>query len=270
MSKLFERMALALPVLLMVGILVLLTQRGWDRLSLSFLVDAPSELGRAGGLGPVLLNTFLIVGAALVLAFVFSLSTALAYAMAAVSPERPISPWLHMGLRLVEVGLCMPRLLWGLSGAAIFCSALGMGVSAAAGVLTLAAVLCPILITGFSEGLQQAAKPLAPTCRALGLSEATLWWRVVLPRARASISAACLLAAGRAFGDAAALLLTAGVGHRLISSTAEPASTLAVHIYVLVELGGGSDTVMACALVLLLLSAAIQWPLVLAGSRQGR
>jgi phosphate transport system permease protein len=268
MGKWFERMALALPALVMTGILVLLTYRGWDRLSISFLFEAPSDLGRTGGLGPVLLNTFLVVGAALALAFVFSLATALAHAMAAASPERALSPWLRMANRLIEIGLCMPRLLWGLAGASVFCGALGMGVSAAAGVLTLAAVLCPILVTGFAEGLQQAAKPLAPTCRALGLSEVTLWWRVVLPRARASISAACLLAAGRAFGDAAALLLTAGVGHRLISSAAEPASTLAVHIYVLVELGGGSDTVMACALVLLGLSAAMQWPLVMAGGRQ--
>lgn len=267
MGKWIERVALMVPVVVMGGILALLACRGWSRLSPAFLVDAPADLGRQGGLGPVLVNTLLIVGCALAVAVALSLVTALAYAMAASAPDCAPGAWLRISRRLVEVGLCLPRLLWGLGGAALFGGAFGLGVSAAAGTLTLAALLCPILITGFADGLQQVARRVAPTCRALGMGEWALWWRVVLPQARASISAACMLAAGRAFGDAAALLLTAGIGQRLLGHPGDTASTLAVHIYVLVELGGGTETVMAAALVLLVLSAVVQGPLAWAGGR---
>jgi phosphate transport system permease protein len=261
-----ERIALWLPAAVMAIIVTTLFAMGWDRLSLGFLTTPPGPGGIGGGIGPILVNTGLIVSAALILALPIALMAALAYA----ASDRPTGS--HTGeavrqaaRRTVELGLCLPRLLWGLAGAAIFGHTFGLGLSAATGILTLAMLLLPILTTGFVDGLVEAGRRVRPMAEALGFDDRRIWLREVLPQATPSLAAAALLASGRAFGDAAALILTAGFGARVIEGLGDSASTLAVHIYFLaMGVGGGLPTAAAAGVVLLALTAAIQLPVVMA------
>lgn len=245
-------------IALVLALATYLAMRGSGHLSAGYLVDAPRRLGTAGGIGPILVNTAIIVGSALLLALPIALAAAIT--LAAGSRGR-----LRTGFRLVvEVGLSMPRLLWGLAGASLLGGALGFGYSAPTGIVTLTALLLPILITGFVDGLERASRDVLPACRALGLSEQRTWLAYVLPRARASMLAASLLATGRACGDAAALYLTAGIGMRLLNSLDQSAATLAVHVFKLaVDVGGGQDAAFAAAFVLLVLTVLLQAPLLL-------
>lgn len=257
MPKFLEAASLWIPSAIMLGLAAMLIGEGSERLSLSFLVMPPEDMGRAGGIGPLIVNTLLVVAGAMSVAVPLSLSTALAYAAS------PGGAWRRTCRSLIDVGLCLPRLLWGLAGATIFCGALDMGLSMAAGVLTLAALISPILVTSFIDVLQQVEARLGTTCRALGMTELSLWSREILAAARPGLAAGCLLASGRACGDAAALFLTAGLGTRIAGSLMDPASTLAVHIFVLVsDVGGGEKTAFAAAVVLLALMSAIQMPFV--------
>jgi phosphate transport system permease protein len=267
MLRLIERCALWGPVFALLAVAVLLAAGGWDRFDWTFLADAPRDLGRQGGIAPVMLNTVAIVVASLLMAVPLALATA--FALVAGPAARPGGWARRAGRRLIDTGLCLPRLLWGLAGGAIFGGGLGLGLSAATGALTLGLAISPILVTAFVEAFEQAMNRLGPACRALGMSEGQLWRAEVLPAARGSLAAGCLLAAGRACGDAAALLLTAGVGARLIGHPADSASTLAVHIYVLVvEVGGGIPSAMAAGCVLLAITALVQLPIVAWGARR--
>jgi phosphate transport system permease protein len=165
---------------------------------------------------------------------------------------------------LIDVGVAVPHLLWGLGGAALLGEGLGLGYSAATGVVTLAGLLTPILVGGFLDGLTRAGAGVLPAARALGLPEWRIWAWYVLPRARPALLAACLLASGRACGDAAALYFTAGLGMRLLTGWDQSASTLAVHVLKLAaDVAGGQDAAFAAAFVLLCLTALIQLPLLI-------
>ncbi|SNR87986.1 ABC transporter permease subunit [Puniceibacterium sediminis] len=263
--KLLERLGLLIPILLMSALLIWLGHAGATRLSLSFLIEAPKNAGLSGGIGPILGNTFIIVGLALTIAVPVALAAAIAHNGARPRRHGIKGRVLTTARQIVDVGLCLPRLLWGLAGAAIFGHALGLGVSAAAGVLTLAALLIPIMTSGFNEGLSRAMERHAAPCRALGYSEQQILMHVVVPAAWPSLTISILLAGARAFGDAAALVLTAGFSSRLIESWDSSGSTLAVYVYMLaVEIGGGLPTAAAAAFVLLLLTITLQLLVVVA------
>lgn len=258
-----EKLAVRLPTAVMLSLGAFLLSAGWDRLDSAFLLAPPTNLGRDGGIGPLLFNTASIVGAALAVAVPLSLATAWCIAAQACG-ARGFVGWFAVGYgKVVAIGLCLPRLVWGLAGAALFGGVMGMGLSAASGALTLAALICPILISGFREGLVQAASPLLVSCRVLGLTERDIWLKEVLPASLTSLKAACLLATGRALGDAAALMLTAGFSLQTVTGPADPASTLAVYVYVLaIEVGGGYKSAMAAAFVLFALNMLILLPFV--------
>ncbi|MEM6945492.1 MAG: hypothetical protein AAF565_17245 [Pseudomonadota bacterium] len=260
MLKLSERLLAVLPVVVLAGLGLFLAPAALERMSFDYLTAAPLDQGRAGGIGPTLVNTLAIVGAGLALAVPPALAGAVLYVLAEGAP----GPWARGWRALMEVGVSLPRLLWGLAGAAVFGGLLGLGVSALTGALTLACLLAPILATGFLEALGRAWAQIGPAAAATGVAPLRALLSLGLREARPALLVALSMAMGRGFGDAAALLLTAGIGLHLLGSPAEPASTLAVLIYYLaVEIGGGREAAMSAAFVLLTLTAGLQMPMLL-------
>lgn len=263
MIKTIERIALWAPAIFMTGLVLFLLAKGAGGLDAALLLG--ERPGRLGGLAAIVANTILIVAAALALATPISLAAALAYL---IGESRPggAAPG-RIARRALEIGLCLPRLLWGLAGAAVFGGLCGLGLSAAAGALTLGCLLMPIMATAFIDGIGAAGRPLAPTCRALGYDESAFWLNVVLPLATPTLRAGFVLALSRGLGDAAALMLTAGFGASLLSGFDASAATLAVYLYKVIEVGGDVAKASACGIVLLALSAIAQAPLIMAGTR---
>ncbi|MEO0359520.1 MAG: ABC transporter permease subunit [Pseudomonadota bacterium] len=263
MLKTIERVALWSPAIFLAALSLFLLSEGAADLTAETRLGERS--GRLGGVAPILINTLVIVAAALALTTPISLSAALAYLIGESSPKGAAAG--RIARRVLEIGLCSPRLFWGLAGAVVFGGVFGLGLSAASGALTLACLLIPIMTTSFIEGVGEAGRPLAPTCRALGYDEATFWIGVVLPTATPTLRTGFLLALSRGLGDAAALMLTAGFGLSLLSGIDASAATLAVYIYKVIEVGGDVAQASACALILLVLSAASQAPLVISAGR---
>jgi phosphate transport system permease protein len=261
--KLVERFSLWLPAIFILALLAWLAKTGADRLSFGFLYEVPSYDGLSGGIGPILANTFLIVGWALLLCIPLALAASIAYVFTQASGSGALNCGGVWFRRILDLGLCLPRLLWGLSGAALFGYLLGFGVSATTGILTLAALLVPFVTSGFIEGLSGTTHRYRDVCAAMGYTEQQMIMKVAFPAAWPSLKISILLATGRAFGDAAALILTAGIGKMFILSWEMEGATLAVYIYTMADqAGGGLPTTSAAALVLLLLTAAIQIPFV--------
>ncbi len=231
-----------------------LVMRGASGFSLAYLIEAPRDMGRAGGIGPVLVSTAVIVSLATLLAGLVSLLTAIAYTELA-SPS-----WCRrMVYAVLDIGVGVPRIVWGLFGGVVVGGILGFGFSLLTGIVTLACLLAPILTTGFIAGLQAVDPTLREQCDALGVSRWITVWRQIIPAARPALIASVALAVGRGCGDAAALMFTAGVTATMPHSLFDSGATLAVHVFhLLTTVPGGQPAAYTAAAVLFGLTLIIQ------------
>ncbi len=228
--------------------------RGAAGLHAGYLFDLPRNLGRSGGIGPMLASTGIIVGLATLLAALVSLPLAVVYS----ELEAPF------GLRKVvraalDIGVGVPRIVWGLFGGAFFGGYCGFGFSLLSGVLTLACLLAPIMTTGFITGLEMVEDEVREQCGALGVDRWQTAWRQVVPAALPGLSAPVALAVGRGCGDAAALLFTAGVAMQMPYSLMDPGATLSVFVFhLLATVPGGQNAAYSAAAVLFVVTLLIQ------------
>lgn len=223
---------------------------------IDFVFGWPRESGTEGGIFPFIVNSVAIVLPSICLAVAIALPSALLLQMAAARSVLLRS--------LVDLGASVPRLVWGVAGSLFFGSMLGLGISAATGILTLTSLLAPILASNFIDSLSVEREQYLPVGRALGFTDWASWTCLILPAARPALTVAIQAALGKALSDAAALYLTAGATVGILSSLDAPASTLAVQILMqLLEIGGGGKRAYAISLVLLSLVVLLQIPLIL-------
>jgi phosphate transport system permease protein len=228
--------------------------RGATALNADYLLGAPHNLGRSGGIGPMLATTGIIVGLATLLAVLFSLPLAVAYT------ELPAPAALRKVVRsALDIGVGVPRIVWGLFGGAFFGGYCGFGFSLLSGILTLTCLLAPIMTTGFITGLEMVEDEVREQCAALGVNRWGTAWRQVVPTALPGLSAPLALAAGRGCGDAAALLFTAGVSMQMPLSLFDPGATLSVFVFhLLATVPGGQKAAYSAAAVLFGITLLIQ------------
>lgn len=105
----------------------------------------------------------------------------------------------------------------------------------------------PLLIKSARAAFESVDRSYEKAARNLGVSEWRVFWRVTLPLARRSISAAAVLAFARSLGDFGVTIMIAG-------NIPGRTQTVAVAIYDAVESGNGA---VARALVLVVSAVAI-------------
>ena len=151
----------------------------------------------------------------------------------------------------------VPSIVFGLFGLAFFVTVCGLGVSAIAGILTLAVLTLPIVINTVRETLSQIPNSWRESSLALGASKTQTVLRTVLPAALPGILTGAILGLARAAGETSAIMFTAAV----VSTTNLPNSPFAAvmslpyHIYVLATTGMNPDKAVPiqCATALVLL-----------------
>jgi len=219
-----------------------------------YFTEAPRNLGRSGGIAPMLANTSIIVGFATLLAALVSMPLAVAYTeLKAPSGLRKIVR------SSLDIGVGVPRIVWGLFGGAFFGGYCGLGFSLLSGILTLACLLAPIMTTGFISALEMVEDEVREQCAALGVDSWQTAWAQVVPAALPGLTAPLALAAGRGCGDAAALLFTAGVAMQMPISLFDPGATLSVFVFHLLgTVPGGQKAAYSAAAVLFVVTLLIQ------------
>jgi phosphate transport system permease protein len=224
------------------------------QLSPAFLLDAPSDAGRAGGIGPILVSTLAILGVCLAATIPLGLGTAV-YLAEFTRGGSLASRWLQ---RALDVLAGVPSIVFGLFGNAFFSLVLGMGFSILAGGLTLGCMVLPLFLRGAESSLRAVPDEYRRGAAALGLARPAVLRRILLPAAAPGIVAALVLAMGRALAETAALLFTSGYADRMPSSVMDSGRALSVHVYDLaMNVPDGGDRAHASALVLVLLLLAI-------------
>ncbi len=224
--------------------------QGLTSLSWTYLVSAPSESGRGGGIGPIIVSTAAIVGISMAVTVPLGLATAIFLS------ELPRQhPRLARVLRqCIDVLAATPSIVIGLFGSVFFAVTLGFGLSILSGGLTLACMALPLFVRVAEAGLRTVPGNYRQAARALNLSWTGTLVHIVIPAALPTIGAGLALAIGRAAAETAALIFTSGYVDRMPSSWFDSGRALSVHIYDLaMNVPGGDQRAFAAALVLLLL-----------------
>ncbi|MBU3829098.1 MAG: phosphate ABC transporter permease PstA [Candidatus Lactobacillus pullistercoris] len=226
-------------VLILVGILGNILITGLPHLSWHFLSSEASSYQAGGGVRDQLFNSLYL----LVLTAIISLPIALGAAI--YLAEYAKDNWITGLLRTtIEILSSLPSIVVGLFGYLLFVVQFGFGFSIISGAVALTFFNLPILTSNIEQAIKGIPQAQREAGLALGLSNWKTIRGIVLPAALPGILTGLILSAGRIFGEAAALIYTAGQSGSTIdysnwnpfSSTSflnvmRPAETLAVHIW---------------------------------------
>jgi phosphate transport system permease protein len=191
-------------VAVLLAIILNFVVRSIGVVSPSFLTSAPSDTD-LGGIGPLIFNSLYLLALTLVINVPLGLLGGIY--MAEYAPDNRLTSLIRFCQELIS---SVPSIVVGLFGLAVFVTTFGWGYSALAGSLALTVFNLP-LMTRLSEAALRAV-PADERAASLALG-ATKWQtitRVVLPIAIPGIVTGIILTAGRIFGEAAALIFTAG------------------------------------------------------------
>lgn len=150
----------------------------------------------------------------------------------------------------------VPSIVIGLFGYTFFCRQLGLGISLAAGWLTLTLMMLPIVIRGSEEAIKMVPKSFQEAALALGAPKWKAITSITLPAAAPGIITSILLGIARVAGETAAILFTSCVlvTRGLPKSPLEPIMALAFNLYVkIVALGEAPERVFGIALILFMI-----------------
>ena len=187
---------------------------GLSHLSWIFLTAPPENAGRRGGIGPILVSTFLILGVCLAVSLPIGIGTAVLL----VEFTSDHSLFGRLTRRSLDVLAGVPSIVFGLFGNAFFCKTLGLGFSILSGGLTLACMVLPILIRSTEEGFRAVPSNYRLSAAALGLSRTTTLFHLLLPAAVPGLLVGLVLGVGRAIAETAALIFTSGYVDRMPES----------------------------------------------------
>jgi phosphate transport system permease protein len=229
----------AATVLLLVGIIVDIIWSALPALSLSFVFGDPSDT-QLGGIGPLLWNSFYIL--VLTMLITVPLGLLAGIYMAEYAGENAFT---H-SVRFAEESISsVPSIVVGLFGLIAFVNILHLGLSAIAGSLALTVFNLPLMARLVEQAIRAVPDEERQGSLALGATKWQTIRYVVLPLAIPGIVTGIILTSGRVFGEAAALLFTAGIstptGYDFTNfdladpsspwSPLRPATTLSVYIW---------------------------------------
>lgn len=198
-------------------------------LSWEMVTQVPSGgyyYGKGGGiLNAILGSLYLSVGATLLSMLI---STPIALYMNVHLTRR--ARLVNFVRYLLDVIWGVPSIVYGAFGFTLMVF-LGIHTSLLAGIITVTLFIIPIMVRAIDEVLKTIPIGLMESALSLGSMKSEVAWRVYLRQASSGILTAVLLAFGRAFGDAASVLFTAGYTDSIPTSLSEPIATLPLSIF---------------------------------------
>lgn len=215
--------------------------KGLPVLSWGFITGMPTDIRAGGGVAPQLFNSFYI----LLLSMLFSVPIAVGAGiyLAEYSGNNRLTDLIRLSTESLAT---VPSIVLGLFGMIIFVNTLGLGFSIIGGALTLMLLNIPVLVRVTEEAIRTVPSHYREASLALGATKWQTIWRVVLPVAMPGIITGITLTAGRALGETAILIFTAGTTvSRLVPDfdVLAAGETLAVHMWYVMAVGLVPDRV---------------------------
>lgn len=228
------RLVAAFNVILLVAICLFLLVQGLPALSWEFLSTPPREMMTAGGILPCIVGTAILALGSLLLAFPLGVATAVY--LHEYAGNTPFARMVRLGVNNLAG---VPSVVFGLFGLSFFVTFCGMGVSILSGILTLAVLTLPVIISTAEESLRSVPDTYRQASLALGAGKAQTITRVVLPCAMPGMLTGAILGVARAAGETAAIMFTAAVFYTPKNPDSIFSSVMALpyHMYVLATAG---------------------------------
>lgn len=240
-----------LIVAILIGLLGYILVRGLNHISWDFLTSAPQKIRAGGGVGPQLFNSLYL----LVLTLLITIPLGLGAGIFMAEYARPgkLTNFIRL---IVEVLSSFPSIIVGLFGLLLIVNYFDLGFSLISGAIALTFFNLPLMVRITEQAFRTVPKAQKEAGFALGLSKWKIVTSVLLPVALPTIITGTILSAGRVFGEAAALMFTAGMSSPRLNfsdwnplhtssplNPFRPAETLAVHIWKINSEGLAPDAI---------------------------
>ncbi|CAM4236776.1 phosphate ABC transporter permease PstA [Paenibacillus typhae] len=244
-----------LIVAILIGLLGYILVRGLNHISWDFLTSAPQKIRAGGGVGPQLFNSLYL----LVLTLLITIPLGLGAGIFMAEYARPgkLTNFIRL---IVEVLSSFPSIIVGLFGLLLIVNYFDLGFSLLSGAIALTFFNLPLMVRITEQAFRTVPKAQKEAGFALGLSKWKIVTSVLLPVALPTIITGTILSAGRVFGEAAALMFTAGMSSPRLNfsdwnplhtssplNPFRPAETLAVHIWKINSEGLAPDAIQIAA-----------------------
>lgn len=228
----FFKVLMVLATVVVVGSFFLIVgtvvKRGLPYMNLDMLTKIPGGgfyIGKEGGVLNAIVGSLYIAGGATVLGLVISIPIAI-YMNTYLNAQSTATNLLRIAF---DVLFGIPSIVYGAFGFLIMVY-FGLRASLLGGILAVTLLVIPILVRTLDEVIRTVPRELSDAARTLG---ATRWEvaKVIIRQIRPGIYTAILLSFGRAIGDVASVLFTAGFSDNIPHSLHEPAATLPLAIF---------------------------------------
>ncbi|WP_261806989.1 phosphate ABC transporter permease PstA [Lapidilactobacillus luobeiensis] len=250
----------AIIALIAIFIGYLLVQ-GWSTISWSFLTTASDD---GLGIRDQLFNSLYLLILTLLLSFPIALGSAIALTI--YGKKSRFAAIAEMAIQALS---SLPSIIIGLFGFLLLVLKFKIGFSVLSGAIALTFFNLPILTQSISLAIATVPEARMTAGVSLGVSKWHTITKVILPEAMPGMISGIVLSAGRVFGEAAALIYTAGQSAPKLDyfnwnifdansflNPLRPAETLAVHIWkVNTEgLGANAEAISKGTIVILILT----------------
>ena len=227
-TKLLMWVSMAVVFVFVVSVLWTIFSKGIKAMSWDMVSKLPGGgfyIGKEGGFLNAIVGSLMIVGASTLLGLIVSVPVVFF-----------LNVYLTKGSRLAYVARLafdvlfgVPSIVYGAFGFTLMIW-FGLRTSLLGGIIVITLLIIPIFIRTMDEASRNFPKGILDACLSLG---ATRWetLKVVVRQIAPGIATATLLSVGRAIGDAASVMFTAGYTDSIPTSLSQPAATLPLAVF---------------------------------------
>ena len=223
-------MVLSITVLLffVASVLWSIFHRGCPVLTWEMVSQLPSGgfyIGGEGGFLNAIVGSVLIVGASSILGLILSIPVVF-YLNVYLKAN---SKFAYLSRLAYDVLFGVPSIVYGAFGFSIMIF-LGLRASLLGGIIVVTLLIIPILIRSLDEVARTIPHEMLESSYSLGATKIETIG-VVIRQIAPAIATATLLSIGRAIGDAAGVMFTAGFSDSIPTQLSDPAATLPLSVF---------------------------------------
>ncbi|MEN1969651.1 phosphate ABC transporter permease PstA [Lentibacillus sp. N15] len=229
----------AIIVLILAGLFSFILFRGVPEISWDFLTSDSSTVSAGGGIRDQLFNSFYVLFVTMLITVPLGVFGGIY--MAEYAKPGKVTNFIRS---CIEMLASLPSIVVGMFGLLVFVNTMGWGYSIIGGALALTIFNIPVMVRVSEDAIRSVPVEQKEASLALGITHWHTTKTLLIPSAFPGILTGAILASGRVFGEAAALLFTAGLSTPNLdygnwnpfSETSplnlfRPAETLSVHIW---------------------------------------
>lgn len=226
--KVLMWVAMAIVFGFVISVIWTVFSRGAKAMSWDMITKLPGGgfyIGKEGGFLNAIVGSLYIVGASTLIGLLISIPVVF-YLNVYLKKDSRLA---YIARLAFDVLFGMPSIVYGAFGFTIMIY-FGLRTSLLGGIIVITLLIIPIFIRSMDEATRNFPRDILDASFSLG---ATRWetLKVVVRQIAPGIATATLLSIGRAIGDAASVMFTAGYTDSIPTSLSQPAATLPLAVF---------------------------------------